>query len=77
MANKNSGLFFLTGEQSKVTTFYLPALGPAPSWCSFIDNLTEELEEDQINKRVSTWEDYKFVTKCVHVITDYKCVTNL
>jgi len=63
MANKNSGLFFLTGEQSKVTTFYLPALGPAPSWCSFIDNLTEELEEDQINKRVSTWEDYKFVTK--------------
>eukprot|EP00943_MAST-04B_sp_MAST-4B-sp1_P009177 g9177.t1 len=63
MANKNSGLFFLTGEQSKVTTFYVPALGPAPSWCSFIDNLTEELEEDQINKRVSTWEDYKFVTK--------------
>ena len=63
MANKNSGLFFLTGEQSKVTTFYVPTIGPAPSWCSFLDNLTEELEEDQINKRVSTWEDYKFVTK--------------
>ena len=25
--------------------------------------MTEELEEDQINQRVSTWEDYKFVTK--------------
>ena len=23
------------------------ALGPAPRWCSFLDNLTEELEEDQ------------------------------
>lgn len=23
------------------------SLGPAPRWCSFLDNLTEELEEDQ------------------------------
>lgn len=22
-------------------------LGPAPRWCGFLDNLTEELEEDQ------------------------------
>lgn len=23
------------------------SLGPAPRWCSFLDNLTEELEEDE------------------------------
>ena len=25
----------------------LQSLGPAPKWCAFLDNLTEELEEDQ------------------------------
>ena len=38
----------------------LQALGPAPRWCSFLDSLTEELEEsDQSN----VYDDYKFVTK--------------
>ena len=26
--------------------FSLQALGTAPKWCSFLDNLTEELEEN-------------------------------
>ncbi|KRY35471.1 Nucleolar protein 10 [Trichinella spiralis] len=34
-------------------------LGPAPSWCSFLDNITEELEE--INQ-AGVFDDYKFVT---------------
>lgn len=36
------------------------ALGPAPRWCSFLDNLTEELEE---NPESTVYDDYKFVTK--------------
>lgn len=25
---------------------FFQSLGPAPKWCSFLDSLTEELEED-------------------------------
>ncbi|KAJ7414431.1 Nucleolar protein 10 [Willisornis vidua] len=35
-------------------------LGPAPKWCSFLDNLTEELEE---NPESTVYDDYKFVTR--------------
>ena len=50
-------------------SYYVPALGPAPRWCSFLDVLTEELEEEQ---EASVYEDYKFVTTaevnvCVYV----------
>lgn len=38
----------------------LQALGPAPRWCSFLDNLTEELEENPEN---TVYDDYKFVTR--------------
>ncbi|CAB1331046.1 unnamed protein product [Coregonus sp. 'balchen'] len=40
-----SGMLFTANEDPKMNTFYIPALGPAPRWCSFLDNLTEELEE--------------------------------
>uniref|UniRef100_A0A3P9A4E0 Nucleolar protein 10 n=1 Tax=Esox lucius TaxID=8010 RepID=A0A3P9A4E0_ESOLU len=36
------------------------SLGPAPRWCSFLDNLTEELEESPEN---TIYDDYKFVTR--------------
>ena len=54
-----SGLFFLTGEQKRMQVLYVPALGPAPQWCSFLDNLTEELEEAAPN----IYADFKFVTR--------------
>lgn len=28
-------------------TYYVPSVGPAPKWCSFLDNITEELEESE------------------------------
>ncbi len=34
-------------------------MGPAPHWCHFIENMTEELEE---SKNYSVYEDYKFIT---------------
>ena len=39
--------------------FLFQSLGPAPRWCSFLDNLTEELEE---NPEPTIYDDYKFVT---------------
>uniref|UniRef100_A0A4W4F4M8 Nucleolar protein 10 n=1 Tax=Electrophorus electricus TaxID=8005 RepID=A0A4W4F4M8_ELEEL len=55
-----SGMIFTANEDPKMSTFYIPALGPAPRWCSFLDNLTEELEE---NPESTVYDDYKFVTR--------------
>ena len=38
----------------------MPSLGPAPKWASFLDSLTEELEE---SRTATVYDDYKFVTK--------------
>ena len=35
-------------------------MGPAPKWCSFVENLTEELEEKQTE---TIYNEYKFLTK--------------
>ena len=56
----DSGLLFMANEAPKVLTYYIPALGTAPKWCSFLDNLTEELEE---NSDTIVYDDYKFVTR--------------
>ncbi|RZC43106.1 nucleolar protein 10 [Asbolus verrucosus] len=56
----NTGLFFIANENTKIQTYYIPTLGPAPKWASFLDSLTEELEES--NAEI-VYDDYKFVTK--------------
>ena len=50
----------LANEGIQMNTYYIPQLGPAPRWCSFLENLTEELE-DQTTR--TTYEDYKFVDR--------------
>ena len=56
---QDSGLIFLANEATKNSVYYIPALGTAPRWCSFLDNITEELEESD---EVVVYDDYKFVT---------------
>ena len=56
-----TGLIMAAVEQYRVQAFYVPSLGPAPKWCSFLDNLTEELEESK--QGATIYEDYKFVTR--------------
>jgi ribosome biogenesis protein ENP2 len=48
----------LANEGIQMTTYYVPQLGPAPRWCSFLENITEEMESQ--NAR-TVYEDYKFV----------------
>lgn len=55
-----TGLIMIAGEQSRIMTYFIPQLGPAPRWCSFLENLTEELEE---NTSKNIYEDYKFITR--------------
>ncbi len=44
-SGNQSGLILCAGEQPKIQSFYCPILGSAPKWCSFLDSITEELEE--------------------------------
>ncbi|XP_050806713.1 nucleolar protein 10 isoform X2 [Gopherus flavomarginatus] len=56
----NSGMLLMANEDPKMNIYYIPVLGPAPRWCSFLDSLTEELEE---NPESTVYDDYKFVTR--------------
>lgn len=57
---KDSGLIIAGLETPRLGAYFVPALGPAPSWCHFLDNLTEEMEEQA---SATIYEDYKFVTR--------------
>ena len=56
----NSGMFFVANESEKILSYYIPSIGPAPKWCSFLDRITEELEESNEN---TIYDDYKFITE--------------
>lgn len=43
-----------------MATYYIPQLGPAPRWATFLENITEEME-DQSTRNV--YEDYKFIER--------------
>ncbi|KAF8801110.1 WD40 repeat-like protein [Phlegmacium glaucopus] len=53
-----SGLIMTANEGIQMATYYIPQLGPAPRWASFLENITEEME-DQTTR--SVYEDYKFL----------------
>ena len=59
LCGDGSGMIFAPQEQEKIGTYFLPSLGPAPKWCTFLEQLTEELEE---SKSTTLYEDYKFLT---------------
>lgn len=59
-----SGLLFAAVEATQMAAWYVPALGPAPRWCSFIDNITDEIEAADTGNTgggVNAYEDFKFV----------------
>lgn len=55
-----TGMLFFAQENSKMLSYYIPHMGPAPRWCSFLDNMTEEIESETVQ---NIYDDYKFVTK--------------
>ncbi|KAK0429323.1 hypothetical protein QR680_011319 [Steinernema hermaphroditum] len=56
----NSGLLFFANEQPKMLQYFIPAIGTAPKWCSYLETITEELEETDVP---TVYDDYKFLTK--------------
>ena len=57
---KNSGMVFTAWEEEKLGAFFIPTIGQAPKWWSYIENMTEEMEEKHTT---TSYEDYKFLTK--------------
>ncbi|KAJ3517899.1 hypothetical protein NLJ89_g215 [Agrocybe chaxingu] len=55
-----SGIIMTANEGIQMGTYYIPQLGPAPRWASFLENITEEME-DQTTR--SVYEDYKFIER--------------
>ncbi|KJP85639.1 hypothetical protein AK88_04711 [Plasmodium fragile] len=71
---KNSGLCFIPCDSTNVSVYFIPYIGIAPKWCSFLDNITEELEErekydnsrnegdTQYANSTDLFDDYVFVS---------------
>ncbi|KAF7804019.1 nucleolar protein 10 [Senna tora] len=55
-----SGLIFLALDCSQIPSYFIPALGPAPKWCSSLENFTEELD---MSGQTTIYDYYKFLTK--------------
>ena len=70
-----SGDVLCATHQPKMESYFIPAVGLAPKWCSFLDSITEELEERDLNRDASNnsdlvrdgnesvFENYKFVSR--------------
>jgi len=60
--HQDDGLILAAVEDKAMSAFFIPALGPAPKWCNFLENLTEEMEE-KAPQAASVYDNYKFVTR--------------
>eukprot|EP00529_Nitzschia_sp_RCC80_P015408 CAMPEP_0113459546 /NCGR_PEP_ID=MMETSP0014_2-20120614/10511_1 /TAXON_ID=2857 /ORGANISM="Nitzschia sp." /LENGTH=686 /DNA_ID=CAMNT_0000351139 /DNA_START=96 /DNA_END=2156 /DNA_ORIENTATION=+ /assembly_acc=CAM_ASM_000159 len=73
-----SGLILCATDQPKLEAYYVPKVGLAPTWCSFLENVTEELEERDLKRgggassssdvlvrdgQETIFENYKFVSR--------------
>ncbi|KAL2416639.1 Ribosome biogenesis protein ENP2 [Exophiala dermatitidis] len=66
---KDSGMFLTANEGRQQHAFFIPQLGPAPRWCSFLDNVVEEMADDPNDpyafsktKVGEVYDNYKFLT---------------
>ncbi|KAI0990284.1 hypothetical protein GJ496_004350 [Pomphorhynchus laevis] len=64
---KGTGLFFVPTESPNIHTFFIPSIGPAPKFCSFLDNLVEQLQETKEYKNSenvsAVYDNFKFLTR--------------
>lgn len=69
----DSGMLLTANEGHQQHSFFIPQLGPAPKWCSFLDNLVEEMAEDSNDpgagaavgighKAGEVYDNYKFLS---------------
>ncbi|KAI5185789.1 ribosome biogenesis protein ENP2 [Nematocida homosporus] len=56
----SQGIVFLGGDSPTMKTFYVPALGPFPKWCSHLEGTTEEMAEAA---KETYFDHYRFLTE--------------
>ncbi|KAK8115994.1 hypothetical protein PG984_012496 [Apiospora sp. TS-2023a] len=56
---KDTGMLMTANEGPEQHAFLIPQLGPSPRWCSFLDNMVEEMAEEV---KTTTYDNYKFLT---------------
>lgn len=56
---KNTGMILTANEGKAMHSFFIPQLGPAPRWCSFLDNMVEEMAEEVTTDQ---YDNFKFLT---------------
>lgn len=66
---KDSGMFLTANEGRQQHAFFIPQLGPAPKWCSFLDNVVEEMADDPNDPMAfsrsnvgEVYDNFKFLT---------------
>jgi len=66
---KDSGMFLTANEGRQQHAFFIPQLGPAPRWCSFLDNVVEEMADDPNDQNAysarrtgEVYDNHKFLT---------------
>jgi ribosome biogenesis protein ENP2 len=64
----DSGMLLSANEGGPQHSWFIPQLGPAPRWCSFLDNIVEEMAEDPNDpnafgtKSGEVYDNFKFLT---------------
>lgn len=59
----DTGMILTANEGKQMNTFLIPTLGPAPSWCSFLDSMVEEMAEINQPRVAEVYKNYKFLTR--------------
>jgi ribosome biogenesis protein ENP2 len=66
---RDSGMLLTANEGRQQHAFFIPQLGPAPRWCSFLDNVVEELADDPNDPLANSkrnggevYDNHKFLT---------------
>ncbi|GBE61589.1 nucleolar 10 [Babesia ovata] len=66
----DTGICFVVGDHTRVGTYFIPTIGAAPKWCSFLENITEEMEAPSAadagvaaGATKQAYEDFVFVTR--------------
>ncbi len=56
---KDSGLILIASDEPRIGTYFIPQLDNAPKWLPFLENITEELEEET---NTYVYDQFKLVT---------------
>lgn len=68
----DSGMILTANEGPQQHAFFIPQLGPAPKWCSFLDNVVEEMADDpndpasysaSTRRTGEVYDNFKFLTQ--------------